>query len=66
MALFDFNDIERYAPDRTPHLDTFDHRNCCEAWCAARPADCINFGSGDPDLWTQCGWRHAHPPAVQA
>jgi hypothetical protein len=61
MVLFDFNDIERYAPDGTPHLDTSDYCDWCDAWCADHPDDCGNFGNGDPDFWTQCSWGHAHP-----
>jgi len=61
MVLFDFNDIERYAPDGTPHLDTSDYCDWCDAWCANHPDDCSSFGNGDPDFWTQCSWGHAHP-----
>ncbi len=61
LALFDFNDIERYAPDGTPHLDTSDYCDWCDDWCTAHPEDCANFSHGSPDFAEQCGWGHAHP-----
>lgn len=41
--LFDFADIESYAPDGTYYPNESDACNWCSAWCGAHPADCANL-----------------------
>ena len=38
--LFDFADIESYAPDGTYYPNESDACNWCSSWCATHPADC--------------------------
>ena len=52
MVLFDFADIESYAPDGTHYPDTTDACAWCEAWCRDHPEDCT-------DLPGSCA--HSHP-----
>lgn len=52
--LFDFADIESYAPDGTYYPNESDGCNWCSAWCSAHPADCTNL----PPIGT-CA--HSHP-----
>jgi len=41
--LFDFADIESYAPDGTYYPNESDACNWCSDWCSAHPADCTNL-----------------------
>jgi hypothetical protein len=41
--LFDFADIESYAPDGTYYPNESDGCNWCSTWCSAHPADCTNL-----------------------
>lgn len=52
MVMFDFADIESYAPDGTHHPDTTDACAWCSEWCSDHPEDCR-------DLPGSCA--HSHP-----
>lgn len=41
--LFDFADIESYAPDGTYYPNESDACNWCSSWCSAHPTDCTNL-----------------------
>jgi uncharacterized repeat protein (TIGR01451 family) len=51
-VLFDFADIESYAPDGTYYPNTDDSCPWCSDWCASHPEDCQNLPSS-------CA--HSHP-----
>jgi hypothetical protein len=41
--LYDFADIERYAPDGSYYPDTDDSCTWCDSWCQEHPQDCQNL-----------------------
>jgi hypothetical protein len=41
--LFDFADIESFAPDGTYYPNESDACNWCSNWCSSHPADCTNL-----------------------
>lgn len=51
LVLFDFADIESYAPDGTYYPDTDDACSWCDDWCTAHPEDC-------QDLPVDCAHSH--------
>ncbi len=42
-TLFDFADIESFAPDGTYYPNESDACNWCSNWCSSHPADCTNL-----------------------
>lgn len=47
LVLFDFADIESYAPDGTYYPDTDDTCSWCSDWCATHEEDCQGLPTGD-------------------
>ncbi len=53
-VLYDFADIESYAPDGTYHPGTDDSCPWCTTWCNDHPEDCINLPTTDDEC------QHSH------
>jgi hypothetical protein len=52
--LYDFADIESYAPDGTHYPDTDDSCPWCYTWCGSHPQDCQNLPTTDDEC------QHSH------
>jgi hypothetical protein len=53
-VLYDFADIESYAPDGTYHPGADDSCPWCTTWCNDHPEDCINLPTTDDEC------QHSH------